>query len=77
MELTGLRIIVTGGAGFIGSHLVDRLIEMNNHVIIYDNFDKYYDDKEKNIKNHLGNQIQILKTNKNENDFGLTINRLE
>ena len=56
MELTELRIIVTGGAGFIGSHLVDRLIEMNNHVIIYDNFDKYYDDKEKNIKNHLGNQ---------------------
>jgi len=53
MELKGLRIIVTGGAGFIGSHLVDNLIEMDNHVIVYDNFDEYYTGKEDNIQNHL------------------------
>jgi UDP-glucuronate decarboxylase len=34
-----LRILVTGGAGFIGSHLVDRLMESgNNEVIVADNF---------------------------------------
>jgi len=32
----GKNVFVTGGAGFIGSHLVDRLIE-NNNVTVYDN----------------------------------------
>jgi dTDP-L-rhamnose 4-epimerase len=33
------RILVTGGAGFIGSHLVDRLVEDGEDVVILDNFD--------------------------------------
>lgn len=32
------RILVTGGAGFIGSHTVDLLLEKNFNVIVYDNF---------------------------------------
>jgi UDP-glucose 4-epimerase len=31
------RILVTGGAGFIGSHLVDKLVELENEVIVIDN----------------------------------------
>jgi UDP-glucose 4-epimerase len=31
------KILVTGGAGFIGSHLVDRLIDERNEVIVLDN----------------------------------------
>lgn len=32
------RILITGGAGFIGSHLVDRLMIMGHEVIVLDNF---------------------------------------
>jgi nucleoside-diphosphate-sugar epimerase len=36
MALTGKRVCITGGAGFIGSHLVQRLIDANE-VVVYDN----------------------------------------
>lgn len=44
--------LVTGGAGFIGSNLTDRLLEDGNNVIVIDNFCSFYDPKlkEKNIE---------------------------
>jgi UDP-glucose 4-epimerase len=40
---------VTGGAGFIGSHLTERLLEMGANVTAYDRFDRFYKGKEANL----------------------------
>lgn len=47
-----MRILITGGAGFLGSHLCDRLIEQGNEVICLDNF---FTGRKSNIQHLLGN----------------------
>ena len=48
-----MRILVTGGAGFIGSHLCERLIEAGNDVICLDNF---FTGRRENILHLLDNK---------------------
>ena len=46
-----MDILVTGGAGFIGSHIVERLLQNGHRVVALDNFDGFYPRpvKEKNL----------------------------
>ncbi len=46
------RIIVTGGAGFIGSHLCEKLLELGNEILCVDNF---YTSRKANITHLLDN----------------------
>ncbi len=48
-----MRVLITGGAGFLGSHLVDRLIGDNHEVIVFDNL---LTGRVDNIEHHLGNE---------------------
>jgi nucleoside-diphosphate-sugar epimerase len=38
-----MTILLTGGAGFIGSNLSEKLIEQGHSVVCLDNFDDFYD----------------------------------
>jgi UDP-glucuronate 4-epimerase len=49
LKFTSMRILVTGAAGFIGSHTSERLFDMNHEVIGVDNFSDYYDVKLKEL----------------------------
>jgi len=37
------RVLVTGGAGFIGSHVSERLLASGDEVLVLDNFNDFYD----------------------------------
>ncbi len=53
-----MTILVTGGAGFIGSHVCESLLRENHAVICIDNFDDFYDPniKERNIRACIAHQ---------------------
>jgi len=56
MKIRDLRILVTGGAGFIGSHLVDALVSSGNEVVVVDNFTS---GKRENLE-HAGSKVTVV-----------------
>ena len=63
INLTGkwiafMKLLVTGGAGFIGSHLCEKLVREGNQIVCVDNFNTYYDPaiKRRNISGLLDSE---------------------
>lgn len=52
-----MKVLITGGAGFIGSSLADELLANGSDVVVVDNFNDYYDVelKERNVRKNLTN----------------------
>ena len=68
-----MRNLVTGGAGFLGSHLIDRLLNVSEEVICLDN---YFTGRKKNIEKWLGNKNFELIRHDVINPINLEVDRI-
>src|SRR3954467_12919872 len=73
-----MRIMVTGGAGFIGSHLAEKLLAVGHEVVILDDFNDFYDPqiKHANIAG-FAKDLTVCRVDLRENDSVRTVFRRE
>ncbi|KKL04395.1 hypothetical protein LCGC14_2616490 [marine sediment metagenome] len=56
-----MLILITGGAGFIGSHLADELLNLNHEIIIYDSLEpQVHGDSNKNPPEYLSKEVTFI-----------------
>ncbi len=74
-----MKILVTGAAGFIGSHLAERLAKEGHDVVGIDNFSDYYDVslKEMNVRDVESKGIKIYRLDLVEDDLSRAVDGME
>jgi len=60
--------LVTGGAGFIGSHLVDRLLDSGYEVTVYDSLEKQVHGEEQRVPGYLSSDAEFIKGDVRDRD---------
>ncbi len=71
-----MKVLITGAAGFIGSHLCERLLDRGDAVIALDNFNDYYDTERKRENVHqLHNHSRCILSKGDIRDE-VTVNRI-
>ena len=70
-----MNVLVTGAAGFIGSHFAEKIASQGFKVIGIDNFSDYYSRelKEKNARELESRNINVIKYDLCDNDLGNVI----
>ncbi|NBP20088.1 MAG: NAD-dependent epimerase/dehydratase family protein, partial [Burkholderiaceae bacterium] len=59
MSINQNKILITGGAGFLGSHLTERLLREGNDVLVVDNF---FTGNKQNLSHLMGNpHLEIMR----------------
>ena len=61
MQQTNNKILVTGGAGYIGSHTVVSLVEQGFNVVVLDNFCNSQAESIRRVEQITGVSIDIVK----------------
>lgn len=56
-----LKVLITGGAGFVGSHLADALVERGYNVFLFDNLDPQVHGKEQDVPKYLNSKATFIK----------------
>jgi len=56
-----MKVLVTGGAGFIGSHIVDELVQRGHRVRVFDNLCPQVHGKEPDIPEYLSKEAEFIK----------------
>lgn len=63
-----MKVLVTGGAGFIGSHIVDALIEKGCDVVVYDNLDPQVHGENAGVPEYLNKKVKFIKGDVRDRD---------